>query len=448
MPFSKKTGLLGLLVVVLLALVLLASGPDEAQLNLPGIPAVDRDSVTRLTFSKAGQTTIIERSTDGWMMLQPLQARADAPLVEALLATFSEEKPVDLRVDDANYETYGLDDNNGLTFEVFTEGDEPDISMVVGWDVPGGSTLVRFSGSEYIYRVRIGGRYRLDRRPTEWRNRTLLGIDPGVVETIAFTSQGARTAFRRVYLDSSADDASFRWSLVQDPRFPVDQVELGLLLDSICRMRASQVHAEDFGVGWDDPLVVLELSLADGSVHILKFVQDESSAGVGLVKVDGDPEVFQVPLRNFKSFTRPLSLLADRTIFSFSRAEMDTMALRVGEKSVKLKQDVGNGTWTVVEPVNQEVDIRRAIETASRLAALRADGVALDLDCHALGMDRPRLRVEVDLAGGSRKVLNVSGAVTTGDGGRVYYACRKDLSRVFVLTGSTLDELLWVFLAH
>ena len=68
-------------------------------------------------------------------------ASADAVSIKSLLRTFREEIPIDLRLDEGNLEEYGLDDNDGVTFEVFTDGSEPVLSFVVGKDLPGGSSL-------------------------------------------------------------------------------------------------------------------------------------------------------------------------------------------------------------------------------------------------------------------------------------------------------------------
>ena len=177
MRFSKPTWTLAGTAALLALLLVADRGPDHDGEALPRLPPLNADEATRITFTRSGETTVITREDDVWRITRPLQAEADTAILGALLANFKNEIPMDLRVDRGNLDKYGADDNAGVTFEAFTSSSEPYISMVIGNDVTGGSTLVRLSGSDAVYRARIGGRFQYDRPTVDWRNHMILNVE-------------------------------------------------------------------------------------------------------------------------------------------------------------------------------------------------------------------------------------------------------------------------------
>lgn len=447
MRFSKRTRILAVLAAVLLALVLWPASRPPSGEDLPELPPIDPQEVTRIVFEKAGRTIVLSAAEGGWRLVSPLEAAADEPSVRALLSTFDEPVPLDLRVGEGDHEQYGVDDNNGVLFEVFTGETEPVLSMVVGKDVPGGSTLLRLSGSDDVYRARIGRRYRYDREPTDWRNRTVLEFDAAELEAIHIRQPEGLLTFRRDPTGETTERGApvfTDWVLEQDPAFPVDQELLQELARSLGRLRAGQVHAPDYSAGWDRPDAEVELTLTDGSTHLLVVVEAEQRAG--LVRVDEAPDVYRVAWSRVGLLTRPRLAYRDRTLFSFETSDIDTLFLEVNDNRVRMRQDLATGTWQIIEPVNVDTDVQRARYAARHLAALRADTVHGDVDAEQAGLREPRFRLGAELLDGSRRVLEVGSIWTDSAGVRQVYLRRAGSDRVASMENERLNRITRAFL--
>ena len=207
---QQKTIALLVVFLVFVALNLVDRGTGQRITEqLPALPALDRNDVSRIELSTAVHKVVLEsvdeERPDGetvkvWHLVAPIEGDADQIAVRTLIAQFRKEIPLDARVDAGNTDEYGLDAGNGLVVELFEGEGEPAVSFIIGNSGPGGSSFVRLSGDEAIYRARIGGRHRYDRPPAEWRNKVLLGFQESDADRVTVTygtEAEPRLAFHR-----------------------------------------------------------------------------------------------------------------------------------------------------------------------------------------------------------------------------------------------------------
>jgi len=450
MPFSRTTTILLAVAALLAGLLLLPSASHDGQLDLPVISAVTPADVTRIQLVKAGQTTVIEREGERWYLRQPLQAEADAVSLRSLVQTFATDVPIDLRIDEGNLEDYQLDDSNNVSFELFTGGAEPAVSMVLGKDLPGGSTLLRLPGSENVYRARIGGRHRYDREATDWRNRLLLDVAATDVVGMSFIGpHGTQTFTREIYaaVEAEGDLQATPWRLMDHPGFAVDQTTLDMLAGSMGRIRASELHAADFGSGWEAPDASAEVVLADGTVHRIAMVHAPDGQAA-LARVEGKDDVYRVAgtwLRRFQ--WGPLEF-ADKTVFTFAREQVDSIILEEGPNRVRIQQDLGSKMWRVVEPVVMDADLRKTLYSVNALSDLRALRVSEGSEPGVVGLDQPRSRFTVELIDGSSAMLEVGHAFQAEHQGESVYAWADGRLPIYELRAETYQRLRQAFLKN
>ena len=451
MPLSRTTTVLLAVAALLAALLLIPSKRYAGQENLPVISSVDPDAVTRIALVKAGQTTVIERDGERWHLLQPLQAEADASSLRTLVQTFAKDVPIDLRIDQGDLETYGLDDSNNLSFELFTGGAEPAISMVLGIDLPGGSTVLRLPGSDDVYRARLGGRHRFDREATEWRNRQLLDMDPDQVVGISLDGPHGVQTFTRDLLGITQAEGAVEhgpWLLADNPLFQVDQTTLSMLAGSMSRIRASELHAADFGGdAWDLPSASAEVVLADGTTHRLQLIVAPDGLAA-LARVEGKPDVYRVAgtwLRRFQ--WGPLEFV-DKTVLDFNRDLVDSVVLEEGPHRVRIQQDLGSKAWRVVEPVVMDADLRKVLYTVNALSDLRALRVSEGTEPGAAGLDQPRSRFIVELVDGSSVMLEVGHAFQVEHQSDAVFAMADGRLPIYEIRAETYTRLRQAFLKN
>lgn len=451
MPLSRTT--VGLLVAaaVLALLLLVPASRHAGQVDLPVLSALEADAVTRIELTKAGQPTVMERQDDRWWLRQPLQAEADASTIRAVLRGFAQDVPIDLRIDEGNLEDYLLDDSNNIHAEFFTDSEEPALSFVLGKDLAGGSTVIRLPGSDAVYRARVGGRHRFDREATAWRNRLLLTIDPDLVVGITLEGDpGRELTFTRELVGAAepvAEPELGPWRLDGQPMFVVDQHTLDTLAGSLSRIRASELHASDFGDGWDTPEAGLEVALTDGTIYRVAAITAPDGQAA-LARVEGREDVYRISSTWLRRFQWGPLEFVDKTIFDFSREQVDSIILEEGQHRVRIQQDLGTKGWRVVEPVVMDADLRKTLYTVNALSDLRALRTSEGSEPAAAGLAQPRSRFVVEFIDGSSTTLEVGEAFQAPHSSEAVYAWRDQSPPIYEIRADTFARLRHAFLKN
>jgi hypothetical protein len=451
MPLSRTTITLLAIAALLAALLALPATRHAGQTDLPIISAVEPGAVDRISLVRAGQTTVIEREGEGWFLRQPLQAEADDASIRQVLQSFAKDVPVDLRIDEGNHEDYLLDDSNNIGLEIFTGGSEPAISLVMGKDLAGGSTVLRLPGSDTVYRARLGGRHRYDREATEWRNRILLDLEPSSVQALSLQSPAGTHTFTRDLLgvtEAEAEAEPGPWRLDGNPMFMVDQTTLDMMLASITRIRAAELHASDFGGdAWDLPAASAELVQSDGSIHHIDLIMAPDGSAA-LARVQDKPDVYRIAATWLRRFQWGLLEFRDKTVFDFSREQVDSIVLEEGGHRVRVQQDLGSKMWRVVEPVVMDADLRKTLYSVNALSDLRAQRVSEGAEPGAVGLDQPRTRFVVEFIDGSSQMLEVGHAFQEEHQSEAVYAWADGHLPIYEIKAETYHRLRQAFLKN
>lgn len=447
MRLMPKTLLLLVAVGLLLGLNFLDLGAvDPSAQALPVLPSLDRGEVTRIEISSAVEKVVltsdaVDGAADGerrWKLVAPVAQVADQVQVKSLLMAYRKEVPVDAQVDSGNADKYGLDATNGIVFEAWTTGDEPIISLTVGFDGPGGTTFVRISGSEAVYRVRIGGRGRYDRPATEWRNKVLVELLPQDIAGIEVLQGGVETLVLTRQPGATPDTAG-TWTLDPDPGWPLDQTALEAIATRLGAMRASEVLAPSFKGGFDPPIAVVRIHATTGATREIT-VGTRGGDGAAFVRLDGGDEVYRVAASNVAGALLTPDDLRDRTVFNFARGDVDTYSLEEGSTSVVLQQDLSNNLWRVIQPRNVDLDIKLVFFSINNLAELRADEL-MDVTAAEAGLAPPAARLVVRFLDGRTEALELGKTTTDSRGRNLVYARRQGSSQIVGLRDTTVLRL-------
>lgn len=385
MTLSFKNRVLVAVAAVLLALNLVGGGAGPAAEDLPSLPAVVPNDVTRIRISNSVESLTLTRAATGkdaqdpdtWRITDPLDFPADASQVRTLLRAFGTGVEMEARIDEGNLEDYGLDDQSGRLVELYTVGDTPTLAVWVGKTASGASTFVRLPGSETVYRADVGGMQRFHRPAAEWRDKWVIELDRNAVRAMVVRRGPETLRFRRLSapLDGSTDDPG-TWTL-DDVGFEADSAAIGELVKAVTRVRAGDIHNPDYPGGFEAPAAVAELELEDGTRRVVTLgsAAEGSSA---FVKVDGRDEVFRVAASVRRQLLQPVDSFRSRQVLSFLRAEVATVTLVDGGLTVVLRAVDDGERWEVAQPPNMDVDQRQALFTVNTLATLRAAGVPSD----------------------------------------------------------------------
>ncbi len=454
MKSQQKTLVLGVVALLLLGLNMVDSGSAERLSDtLPTLSAVPREDARRIELSNALNKVVLqaidEESSLGnmriWQIAAPIEGDADQIAVRTLLNQFRKDVPLDVKVDAGNPEAYGLDAGNGLVVEIFTDGSEPEVSFTIGKDAPGGSSFVRLSGDDSIYRARVGGRHRFERDPADWRNRVLMGFDEPMATAVQvrrgdIVSLGLTRLPPEPSLDGGVAGTG-SWSLDPDPGWPTDQTVAIEMLKSLGGMRAGEIMGKDFQGGFEPPLGVITVSLEDGSSRGIEIGSRSAFDGAAFVRREGRPEVYKVSSAPILRALQTPADLRERTLFALNRIDIDTMTYEEGRLRVLLQQDLATRFWRVIEPQNIDVDMRPVFYMVNTFAELRADAVADGVTPAEAGLDQPSAMVTARMISGREHRLRIGRSFLTDQGLRRWYVGSDDTDEVYELTDAQVEKL-------
>lgn len=429
---TRKTWVLLVLAGLLLALNVLDRGPPSDIAVLPVVPAVAREAVTRIELSGAEDKVVLKPEGERWRVVAPYQADADQQAVRALLSSFRKEIQADVQIDTGNIDKYGLEPGKGHVVEVWTSGEEPVLSLTVGDDTAGGTNFVRFSGSDAVYRARLGGRARFAKSPSEWRSRYVLDLAPERVVGLVLRRDGAELTLSRPAAEGEGGKPG-PWTLDPAPPWAIDQALADGLAARIAQLRAGAFLPADTDPG---PIAAeVELLLDDGGGHTLRL--HPRSDGALLATVAERDERYRVSESLLDVLPRELADLRDHTVLRLPAEDLDTLLLEDERGTVLLRQDAASRLWQLLQPAGLELDVRQVLAAASTLAALRAE--ALVASPGPFG--KPSTRVTITLVDGTALSLEI-GQSTTDPAGRVAWTARRaGLEQVFLLSDETVKRI-------
>lgn len=351
---ARKTGGLAVAVIAVALVDAVAHLPGRADPALPAIAAVDPADVTHIRLQLGDTITEIARADGSWRVTAPYDGPADAALVDAVLAPLARGVPMDARVDDLtddNDDSYGLDNAHLLRVDV--DGASGTLAAwYLGGDGPGGASFVRQLGDNAVYRARIGGRYRYERAPGEWRDRRIAPFDPRDVDAISVTGTAGSFALHRTGDGWRADDAGF----AVDPR-TVD--------DELAALAGARAIAFDAPPG--TATATVDLALATGAHVILAVARDDGGATIDL-----DGARVRVSPALADALERPLAAYADRRLLAVDPTAVVSVVLDADGARSRFERGA-DGVWTRAEPRNVGFDAAAIEAAVARVAGWRAE---------------------------------------------------------------------------
>ncbi len=155
---------------------------------------LDIEKVTRIALEGPEHTTVIVRegSTDEWKLTSPVQAEADAAMVDGLLSDleFLESDRKVPKATSAQRKSFGL---VTPSVEVEVEMKGATLRFVLGAEAEAGGVYLALDGDDTVYVVETMSVESLRRKPSEFREKRLLGRTAGGLTDLRVTHQDGTT---------------------------------------------------------------------------------------------------------------------------------------------------------------------------------------------------------------------------------------------------------------
>jgi hypothetical protein len=439
----KSKGLLALAALLAVAVAVPVS-EDPTLSPLPSLPAIDAASVERIEISlgplqkiiisaNKEEGAIVSSKDRTFSLDAPIQGPADPLLVKALLREFQAETPMDVRVDKGNYDAYGLQNETQIIVELFGVADSPLLSFALGATARGGASFVRLNDDSTVYRARIGPRHRVDRPATEWRDKSVLSLDPNEIIGLHIQTETQDLPFQRSATGGARADGSAVYGVWHLPGHTVDATTVKSLAASLSRIRASEILSETFDAGFDPPAATVTLVPTEGEPIELSFGSRVADKGA-FVRIQGRPSTFRVAKSRLSLVQRPLSAYGNLQVLAFDLAQAAKITWE-DNGPTRVLQRKEDGVWTVTEPKNTDSDLARIASGLGALSNLRGRTVS---EAEIIGDLAQQLTIhfkdgrKVGLSAGHESVDSVGSPwlVQTSSGPEIYELDDQTWSRV------------------
>ncbi|MFO0596113.1 MAG: DUF4340 domain-containing protein [Myxococcaceae bacterium] len=347
---------------------------DERQADGGSPPA----EWTRLSVTVKGVTTLLERREKDWVVVSPVQTRADKLIVDGLLSQLQNSKFKDTLEEDpdpATLEKYGLKDPEFVVeASAMVNGEQRSVKVIGGKENTfDGTVYVRRNDEKPVFTAEGGVRFMLARSTFDLRDKQPFHVDEAKVQRITLKSKFNAWELAR--------DGK-QWNLVKPNAEPADGPTITAMLGAASSERAQEFFTDDTAtrarLGFDAPLVDVTLTL-DGDKPVRLRAQREAVDGgeryYGL-REDGFGTSIALLGPGITQFDRNAADLHDRAIVRFKRELVTKIVLHdPASPDVVLQKDAVDASaesWRVVAPREGKAKVFKVTGALWMLGAFKA----------------------------------------------------------------------------
>jgi len=393
----RPLGFLALLLVAVAGLYYGLEAKGKRSEDAKQLFKAEEKDVQKISIKKRDDQFVIQREGTGWRLIEPVQAKAETTEITALLQsllTVREERTIDQQPKSLG--EYGLE-RPAIQLTVSLKGDKPPLVLLLGDKNPSGFSVYAKRGDQQaIFLVADTVRIRLDRKAADFRDKTVLALDPDKVKQVELVSKG-----RSVNLSNAGADT---WELTQPIKARADAAAIRQLLWSIKEARVREFLPSGADAkrryGLDHPDLMVGLTDGDASKRLLLKKAPDPKVGLYALAEPGEG-VVAIDARLLTDLSKSPFDLRDRSLLRFETTEVKAVQLRRGEQSLKLTKE--GDIWKLTSPTQADAQAGKVYELLYALKELRYTELVNERggDLARYGLKAPQAEVELSTTGGS-----------------------------------------------
>lgn len=279
-------------VFVLLALVLVLQRAQRSKVVVSGpkeTVTVNPDQVTRVWVHKADGDVELVKSGSDWRLTKPVDYPANQDMITTMLKSVEALKLEDvISSNPATRGTYQVD-STGTEVAIWA-GDKQVMGLIIGKSSADWThTFVRRKDGNEVFRAEGVIAYNFNRRPEDWRDKSILKLDEPTVTRVALEYPKERVQLALVRADST------HWNLEVPGKGtePADSTTAARLVQGAAKLSTVNFATDAEAVGKDFAAADFRLAVTAGATtHRVDFLStDETKL---LARRDGSPTLFSL----------------------------------------------------------------------------------------------------------------------------------------------------------
>jgi hypothetical protein len=374
----------------------------------------------------------VQKQGDGWEIVKPLRARADAQKVNDLLAQITTARIQQFVAEDrGDLQPYALAEPRG-SVTLFTADDKQGQVLQIGGtpEAQQDQVYVRFSARSFVYTLPKKLEDILKSTPADLRDRHLARIDTNNLDRITID---ARDRGKTVLARNEQG-----WKIASRGDQPANAAEVNRLIDAVKNEQVvnfvDDVASDLPKYGLDQPPLQLTFSSFASENTAESPAGEHPFATISFGKFDGDHVYARVGEEPFTIFTDPVQW-QELAIFKFKPDDVHRLTVTTDRETALVRGP--NNDWTRAagsEPINT-VNVQSLLNTLTNLHAVRWVGGPVPPQA----FDKPQITVTFTTSADDKAVHKLIVGGPAGEG--MWYARVDGRDGVFVMNNPDFNAL-------
>lgn len=285
-----KKPVVSIVVLVLLVVVYLLvehqRSSDIAPKSVDNFLGVDTTEVTKITIGRLGSLLTLEKVAGEWYVMQDEPHKTEPNMIQQLIGIVGKMKVGNVISDNpSNQIKFQVDTLTGFTVSIYS-GDDVLSSIVVGKMADYTHTYVRLTGENEVYIAEGMMSHLMNRPPADWRDKTILDLDPNQIQAVEIQFGDQHYALTR------ADTVWLLQAQSSDQAVEADQDKASELINSLSNLKAGGFATEmdeyDFSViGYS-----AKVTLSGGEVSLIEAAAIDEEASRYFLRIPEIKSIF------------------------------------------------------------------------------------------------------------------------------------------------------------
>jgi hypothetical protein len=373
---------------------------------------LEKDNIVAVDLQSSDKEKIeLKKPSDTWVLTSPIKTKADISAVGSLLHAITDAKPEKVVLEkDAKWEDYGLDKPE---FTVTLATKDQTVEIRFGSTNPAKTSYyVRVDDQPKLLLVPDTLKTSLNKSPFDLRDKSVVGMAPDQVDRVAFSSQGKEIEIQREGTD--------RWTMEKPERIRVKNSIIAGNLRTLTNLTSKKIiddpAKEGDPYGLDKPDETILMGGKEREQTLLLGAPEKKEGGPGAepdryARVKGQDTVYVLDGRALKSLKTNPDELRDRSLLTFSPADIEKLEISLDGKKWVAAKDKDN-KWTLEQPEkNDKLDAWPVTSVLWDLKDLEWKSITkpAPADLAAVYLEKPRLTVSLFKKGESEPVILKAG---------------------------------------
>jgi hypothetical protein len=383
-----------------------------------------KDTIEAVTITRGTEVIKLSKdANDGWMLTEPVRAKAEQRTVDEVLDGLVEGKREKVIAEQASdLADFGLKEP-GLVVEATVKDAATPTVLHIGARTPTMSGYYAREGEQpKVLMVPTSLHSKFDKTVFSLRDKTVLAVDQAQVKRVEIHHENQLIA-----IESAGDKG---WKMVAPLEAKADKTKVSELIGAINGAKVKE-FLEDMPqdlakYGLNPPKWRLTFFIGDDRAEKSLLLGDEDTAKNGLnAKRGAMDHVFLVETKLLEKLPKEASDWRDRALMAFKRDDVLRVEVHDGDSIVEVAcvencGKIPDDRWQLKQPLEAKADAVKVRTLLRNLEELKAKAFITEAatDLSPYGLDRPSVQIHIWLQETTEPLTILLGQEDADKGGR------------------------------